>query len=106
MLATVIERHRGLADPHFTTLSCLFLVVVEKRKLLDSRMLAVHGSAWTEWNVRTAVKVWRDSGRNFGLAVEVEDEDGTRLDAHQFFNGMNCTQEACECPANTPSATP
>ncbi|XP_034239224.1 uncharacterized protein LOC117644110 isoform X2 [Thrips palmi] len=69
-------------------------VVVEKRKLLDSRMLAVHGSAWTEWNVRTAVKVWRESGRNFGLVVEVEDEDGTRLDAHQFFNGMNCTQEA------------
>lgn len=69
-------------------------VVVEKRKLLDSRMLAVHGSAWTEWNVRPAVKVWRDSGRNFGLVVEVEDEDGTRLDAHQFFNGMNCTQEA------------
>ncbi|KAE8742801.1 hypothetical protein FOCC_FOCC011659 [Frankliniella occidentalis] len=69
-------------------------VVVEKRKLLDSRMLPVHGSAWTEWNVRMAVKVWRESGRNFGLVVEVEDEDGTLLDAHQFFNGMNCTQEA------------
>ncbi|KAK3923002.1 Esterase FrsA [Frankliniella fusca] len=69
-------------------------VVVEKRKLLDSRMLPVHGSAWTEWNVRTAVKVWRESGRNFGLVVEVEDEDGSLLNAHQFFNGMNCTQEA------------
>lgn len=68
-----------------------------KRKLLDSRMMSVFGSEWTEWNVRPAVKVWREAGRNFGLVVEVEDEDGGLLPAHQFFNGMNCTQEACEC---------
>ncbi|XP_054266669.1 uncharacterized protein LOC128988915 isoform X2 [Macrosteles quadrilineatus] len=65
-----------------------------KRKLLDSQMLSVYGEAWTEWNIRGAVKVWRDNGRNFGLAVEVEDEDGTVLPTDKYFAPMNCSQEA------------
>uniref|UniRef100_A0A1B6IEI8 TGF-beta propeptide domain-containing protein n=1 Tax=Homalodisca liturata TaxID=320908 RepID=A0A1B6IEI8_9HEMI len=65
-----------------------------KRKLLDSQMLSVNGELWTEWNIRGAVKAWRDNGRNFGLAVEVEDEDGALLPSDKYFAPMNCSQEA------------
>lgn len=59
-------------------------------------MVSVYGEEWTEWNVRGAVKAWRESNRNFGLAVEVEDEDGNLLPAHKYFSAMNCSKEACE----------
>ncbi|XP_075210777.1 uncharacterized protein LOC142318121 [Lycorma delicatula] len=65
-----------------------------KRKLLDSQMISVYGEEWTEWNVRGAVKAWRESNRNFGLAVVVEDEDGNLLPAHKYFSAMNCSKEA------------
>ncbi|XP_039275769.1 uncharacterized protein LOC120349490 [Nilaparvata lugens] len=65
-----------------------------KRKLLDSQMVSVYGDAWTEWNVRQAVKAWKESNKNFGLAIEVEDEDGNLLPAHKYFSPMNCSKEA------------
>ncbi|RZF45274.1 hypothetical protein LSTR_LSTR013648 [Laodelphax striatellus] len=65
-----------------------------KRKLLDSQMVSVYGDAWTEWNVRSAVKAWKESNKNFGLAIEVEDEDGNLLPAHNYFSPMNCSKEA------------
>uniref|UniRef100_A0A1B6C4D2 TGF-beta propeptide domain-containing protein n=1 Tax=Clastoptera arizonana TaxID=38151 RepID=A0A1B6C4D2_9HEMI len=65
-----------------------------KRKLLDSQMHSIYGDAWTEWNIRGAVKSWRDTGRNFGLTVEVENEDGDLLPAYKYFTAMNCSKQA------------
>ncbi|XP_050429818.1 uncharacterized protein LOC126838983 isoform X2 [Adelges cooleyi] len=63
-----------------------------KRKLLDSRMMAYFGEKWTEWNIRGAVRTWRrDPSRNFGISIEVEDEEGNLLPVHRFFKPMNCT---------------
>lgn len=66
-----------------------------KRKLLDSRMLSVFGKdEWVEFNVRHAARQWRQLGKNFGLVVEVENEDGEVLKASDYFKIMNCSNEA------------
>lgn len=54
-------------------------------------MLSVYSTKWAEFNVRAAVRTWKDSGRNFGLVVTVEDEDGTLLHADQYLQSMNCS---------------
>ena len=56
---------------------------------------------WVEFNVRHAARQWRQLGKNFGLVVEVENEDGEVLKASDYFNVMNCSNEACEWPALT-----
>ncbi|XP_066906506.1 uncharacterized protein [Halyomorpha halys] len=65
-----------------------------KRKLLDSQMISYYGEAWTEWNVKVAVKAWKELGKNFGISVEVEDEDRVILPASKIFMSMNCSKEA------------
>ena len=64
---------------------------------MDSRMLSVFGKdEWIEFNVRHAARQWRQLGKNFGLVVEVENEDGEVLKASDYFKMMNCSNEACE----------
>ncbi|KAG8222813.1 hypothetical protein J437_LFUL005019 [Ladona fulva] len=66
-----------------------------KRKLLDSQMVSISGQEeWVEFDVRHAARVWREPNRNFGLVVEVEDEDGAVLPAERYFAAMNCSKEA------------
>lgn len=93
-----MEKLKALLDKN--GLTCVFnqsfLKISVKRKLLDSQMLSVEKESWTEWNIRGAVKSWRDNGRNFGLTVVVEDEDGNLLPADKYFAPMNCSQGACE----------
>ncbi|XP_050534660.1 uncharacterized protein LOC126901853 isoform X1 [Daktulosphaira vitifoliae] len=63
-----------------------------KRKLLDSRMMSYYGEKWTEWNIRSAVRLWRrEPFHNFGLSIEVEDEEGNVLPVHRFFRSINCS---------------
>ena len=66
--------------------------VSAKRRLVDSQMVGAESGAesWTQWNVRQAVKSWTETQRNFGLSVQVEDEDGNLLPAHHYFAPMNC----------------
>lgn len=66
-----------------------------KRKLLDSRMVPYYSEKWTEWNIRNAVKAWhRNPVRNYGISIEVEDEDGNLLPVAKFFRPMNCSGDA------------
>lgn len=60
-------------------------------------MISFYGEAWTEWNVKAAVKSWKELGKNFGISVEVEDEDRTILPASKIFMSMNCSKEASKC---------
>lgn len=58
-------------------------------------MMPYYGEKWTEWNIRRAVKAWRkDPSRNYGITIEVEDEDGNLIPANRFFKPMNCTGDA------------
>lgn len=65
-----------------------------KRKLLDSRMFPIYGkSGWVEFNVGSAAGQWYQPGKNFGLVVEVENEDGQLLKASDYFTAMNCSEQ-------------
>lgn len=70
-------------------------VSVVKRKLCDSKMIGEH-ARWVELNVKPAIRAWT-RGRNLGLAILVEDQDGTTLRADRYFKGASCTVGTCEC---------
>ncbi|XP_008189870.1 uncharacterized protein LOC103311860 isoform X2 [Acyrthosiphon pisum] len=68
---------------------------VIKRKLLDSRMVPYFSEKWTEWNIRNAAKAWhKNPARNYGISIEVEDEDGNFLPVAKFFRPINCSEDA------------
>lgn len=57
-------------------------------------MLPLHIDERTELDVKAAVIAWKEHGKNFGLVVEVENEDGVLLQASKYFVAMNCSKEA------------
>lgn len=61
---------------------------------MDSHMFNTVGDEWMEFNIRTAVRTWKDFGRNYGLVVTVEDEDGVLLPAEKYVHAMNCSKDA------------
>lgn len=48
-------------------------------------------SPWVELSVKAATRTWTKSGKNMGLAILVEDQDGGTLKASKYFKGATCT---------------
>ncbi|KAK9753191.1 TGF-beta propeptide [Popillia japonica] len=61
-----------------------------KRRLCDSKMIS-ENSPWVELSVKAATRTWTKSGKNMGLAILVEDQDGGTLKASKYFKGATCT---------------
>ncbi|KAJ8953707.1 hypothetical protein NQ314_007317, partial [Rhamnusium bicolor] len=59
-----------------------------KRRLSDSRVIPEH-SRWVELSVKPATKAWT-KGRNLGLGILVEDQEGNMLRADKYFKGASC----------------
>ena len=60
-----------------------------------SQILA--GGQWLEFDVQAALVEWQKRPRrNYGLVIEVEDEERHKLKADQFVRAMNCTQDGKE----------
>lgn len=66
-----------------------------KRRLADSKVVG-ETAKWVELNVKPATKAWF-KGKNLGLAIMVDDEEGTVLRADRYFKGASCMVGACEC---------
>ncbi|CAH0549619.1 unnamed protein product [Brassicogethes aeneus] len=60
-----------------------------KRRLSDSKVIS-DSALWVELDVKPATKAW-GKGKNLGLGVLVEDQDGTNLKAEKYFKGPECT---------------
>ncbi|XP_023021219.1 uncharacterized protein isoform X2 [Leptinotarsa decemlineata] len=60
-----------------------------KRLLSDSKVIPV-SAKWVELNVKPATSAWT-KGKNAGLGILVEDQEGNRLRADKFFKGATCT---------------
>lgn len=73
----------------------LYFCFAVKRRLCDSKVVGEHAK-WVELSVKPAIRAW-SKGRNLGLAVVVEDQEGTILKADRYFKGASCTVGACEC---------
>jgi hypothetical protein len=70
-----------------------------KRCLSDSKVIQ-ENARWVELSVKPATRAW-SRGRNLGLAVLVEDQEGTVLKADQLFKGA-----LCMVGASTPKPIP
>lgn len=65
-----------------------------KRRLSDSKVIS-ESSKWVELSVKPATKAW-SKGRNLGLGVLVEDQEGNALKADKYFKGPSCMVGTCE----------
>lgn len=61
-----------------------------KRRLSDSKVIG-ENAKWVELSVLPATKAWI-KGKNLGLAVIVEDQEGSLLKADKYFKGASCMQ--------------
>ncbi|KAK5638672.1 hypothetical protein RI129_012967 [Pyrocoelia pectoralis] len=59
-----------------------------KRRLSDSKVIG-ENAKWVELSVLPATKAWM-KGKNLGLAILVEDQEGTILKADKYFKGASC----------------
>ncbi|XP_046652736.1 uncharacterized protein LOC124343460 isoform X2 [Daphnia pulicaria] len=67
---------------------------VQKKKLLDSQMAMAKEENFMKLDIKLAARWWlAPGGRNFGLAIEVEDTDGQRKPVTRFFRPRNCSSE-------------
>ncbi|XP_057669461.1 uncharacterized protein LOC130901849 isoform X1 [Diorhabda carinulata] len=60
-----------------------------KKRLSDSRVIS-ETAKWVELSIKPATKAWT-RGRNLGLGVLVEDQEGNVLRADRVFKGTSCT---------------
>ncbi|XP_046646906.1 uncharacterized protein LOC124336971 isoform X2 [Daphnia pulicaria] len=67
----------------------------QKKKLLDSQMAMAKEENYMKLDIKLAARWWlAPGGRNFGLAIEVEDTDGQRKPVSRFFRPRNCSSES------------
>ena len=60
--------------------------------MLDSKMVPRYQTKWLEFDILSAVQFWQKRPRkNFGLIVEVEDEDRNKIAPSKIFKLMNCS---------------
>lgn len=59
-----------------------------KRRLSDSKVIS-ENTKWVELCVKPATKAW-SRGKNFGLGISVEDQEGNALKADKYFKGPSC----------------
>uniref|UniRef100_A0A6P7FNK4 Uncharacterized protein LOC114332327 n=1 Tax=Diabrotica virgifera virgifera TaxID=50390 RepID=A0A6P7FNK4_DIAVI len=60
-----------------------------KKRLSDSKVIS-ETAQWIDLSVKPATKAW-SRGRNLGLGVLVEDQEGNNLRANRIFKGTSCT---------------
>lgn len=53
-------------------------------------MLAIKDAEWIEFDVHKAAKEWVEHGTNYGLTIEVQNEDDDLIDASKFFANIEC----------------
>ncbi|XP_070211476.1 uncharacterized protein [Littorina saxatilis] len=65
--------------------------VVNRRRLLDAKFVAVSGNTWLTFNVGSVAMDWRRHRRNFGLEIIVKDDNDTQIDATSLFVPPDCS---------------
>ena len=57
-------------------------------------MIAVRDARWVEFDIQRAVVAWIAGKPNYGLVVQVENEDNDWVDARKFFACLHCPNVA------------
>lgn len=73
----------------------MLFIFVDKKKLVDAKMLTVRESSWVEFDIKNAVTAWLNERKpNYGLVIEVENENQDLLDPRLYFRGTPCFKSA------------
>ena len=66
------------------------LFPADPKKLLDTKTLTVKESGWIDFDIQKAVKAWIGNGANYGIEIEVENEDNDLVDVTKYFSNLDC----------------
>jgi hypothetical protein len=58
--------------------------------MIFSTMIEKGFSGWIEIDAKGTLKYWDQQKNNYGVAVDVYDQDENQLDAREFFHLQNC----------------
>lgn len=61
-----------------------------KKKTIYVEMISSDLNGWVEINAMSTMKFWDHVKNNFGLAVDIYDQDENQLDAKEHFHLQNC----------------
>ncbi|KAL0277103.1 UNVERIFIED_CONTAM: hypothetical protein PYX00_004501 [Menopon gallinae] len=64
------------------------------RRHRSTQMMPLYGNNLLTFDIRAAVRSWKESGKNFGLLVTVEDENSNPLEPTKYIYPMNCSKWA------------
>ncbi|KAK6165827.1 hypothetical protein SNE40_022664 [Patella caerulea] len=65
--------------------------VINRKRLIDAKMVNWEGASWVVLNVKDAVSEWITGSReNYGLAVAVKDENENEVNASMLFEQIDC----------------
>ncbi|KAG5679400.1 hypothetical protein PVAND_008968 [Polypedilum vanderplanki] len=84
-----------------TELFTLKVSVYARKKSKEFIKKAIHESlipskrvGWIEVDVISTLKFWNNPKNNYGLSIDMYDEQGKQLDAREYFELQNCADEA------------
>lgn len=63
-----------------------------KKRICSSITITRNYRGWIALDTLLAVKLWDKPNRNFGIAVDVQDQDDNPLPAARFFQATDCTE--------------
>ncbi|CAO1374315.1 unnamed protein product [Diamesa serratosioi] len=56
-----------------------------KKKVLHTKMVSQSQHGWIEFDIKHTIRTWENVNKNFGLSVDVYDQDEVQLKAHNYF---------------------
>lgn len=70
----------------------MYLILLEelKRKVIYSQLITSNSQGWIEIDIKSTLRFWDHQNKNYGLAIDVYDQDEKHLDAHDYFAMQSC----------------
>lgn len=82
---------------NFNPLLCVYgcvdnLSMERKKRICSSITITRNFRGWITLDTLLAVKLWDKPNRNFGIAIDVQDQDDNALPAARFFQPTDCSE--------------
>lgn len=61
-----------------------------KKKIIYAQMIQNNFNGWVEIDGLSTLKFWDHPRNNYGLAIDLYDQDEKQLDAKEHFHLQNC----------------
>lgn len=61
-----------------------------KKRIIYAQMIQNNFNGWIEIDALSTLKFWDLPKNNFGMAIDIYDQDDNQLDAKEHFHLQNC----------------